>query len=518
MPDWLASLSSSVKMRTGDTLLHLQYAVDPAAAKDPSAQPAAGCALRQIAAELGQQCSGILTGRCSMPSINSRSSNSRSSCWVVFSFILFTALWSASCGRQSADAPPDASPELGVPGRSNEYVSLAASGRYVAAAWAATDEAQTVDVYFAISGDSGLTFGPPVRVNDLPGDARANGEQPPRVSLVTPTSGLPEVTVFWLSRRASGSVLLTSRSTDGGQHFSNATIVAGTDAAGNRGWHAMSASPDGSVLLAWLDHRRMAAAAGTNAPHHHHAGATTAAPPANAVDTVETVATAQLSDLYFAGSPDDPSPKALTSGVCYCCKTAMAHAADGAIYIAWRHVYPGNMRDIAFTISRDGGQTFSTPVRVSEDRWSIAGCPDDGPAMAVDAGGRVHLVWPTVVTASDGSMQKSIFHSMTTDGKTFTPRVVIPHGEAIQHNHPQVAATGDGAIVVAWDGYIGGAPHVFRARGSLDDGGVMQFKKVDEDPPLGNYPVVIASDTYTITAWASRGTAAVIRLTTELTR
>jgi hypothetical protein len=196
----------------------------------------------------------------------------------------------------------------------------------------------------------------------------------------------------------------------------------------------------------------------------------------------------------------------------------MAHGADGAIYIAWRHVYPGNMRDIAFTVSRDGGQTFSAPVRVSEDHWSIAGCPDDGPAMTVDAAGRVHVVWPTVVTASDGSIQKSIFHSMTTDGRTFTPRVVIPHAEAIQHNHPQVAATGDGSIMVAWDGYIGGAPHVFRARGSLDDGGVMQFKKLDEDPAPGNYPVVIASDTHTITAWASRLPAAMIRLTTELTR
>jgi hypothetical protein len=336
------------------------------------------------------------------------------------------------------------------------------------------------------------------------------------VSLVAPKSGPPEVTVFWLSRRASASVLLTSRSTDGGRRFSNAEIVAGTDAAGNRGWQAMSASPDGRVRLAWLDHRRTAPAAGANATHHHHATSTTGTTvPAN---TADTVAAAQLSDLYFAASPDDPSPKALTAGVCYCCKTAMAHGADGTIYIAWRHVYPGNMRDIAFTVSRDGGQTFSAPVRVSEDHWSIAGCPDDGPSMTVDATGRVHVVWPTVVTASDGSMQKSIFHSMTNDGQTFTPRVVIPHGEAIQHNHPQVAATGADAIMVVWDGYIGGAPHVFRALGSLDDGGVMQFKKFDEDPAPGNYPVVIASDTHAITAWASRSSAGMIRVTSELTR
>jgi hypothetical protein len=135
--------------------------------------------------------------------------------------------------------------------------------------------------------------------------------------------------------------------------------------------------------------------------------------------------------------------------------------------------------------------------------------------MTVDAAGRVHVVWSTVETASDGSMQKSIFHSMTNDGRTFTPRVLIPHGKAIQHNHPQVAAIGS-ALVVAWDGYIGGSPHVFRARGSLDAGGVMEFKNFAEDPKPGNYPILVASDTHTITAWASRSPAAMIRLTTEL--
>jgi len=35
-------------------------------------------------------------------------------------------------------------------------------------------------------------------------------------------------------------------------------------------------------------------------------------------------------------------------------------------FAAWRHVYPGNIRDIAFTVSRDGGRTlrnrFASPT------------------------------------------------------------------------------------------------------------------------------------------------------------
>ena len=57
--------------------------------------------------------------------------------------------------------------------------------------------------------------------------------------------------------------------------------------------------------------------------------------------------------LLFAGTVTG-SARALTSGVCYCCKTSLA-IADGSVYAVWRHVYPGNMRDIAFTVSRDGG-------------------------------------------------------------------------------------------------------------------------------------------------------------------
>ena len=39
--------------------------------------------------------------------------------------------------------------------------------------------------------------------------------------------------------------------------------------------------------------------------------------------------------------------------------------SDGAIYLAWRQVYAGNIRDITFTSSRDGGRTFAPPATFS---------------------------------------------------------------------------------------------------------------------------------------------------------
>ena len=121
---------------------------------------------------------------------------------------------------------------------------------------------------------------------------------------------------------------------------------------------------------------------------------------------------------------------------------------------AWRHVYPGDLRDIAFAISRDGGRSFSAPSRVSEDGWAINGCPDDGPALVVDAGGVTHIVWPTVIAGDEPV--GALFYASTRDGQRFTPRVRIPTLGSPKPMHPQMALAADGTLVVAWDELIDG--------------------------------------------------------------
>ena len=128
----------------------------------------------------------------------------------------------------------------------------------------------------------------------------------------------------------------------------------------------------------------------------------------------------------------------LLKGVCYCCKVAMATGADGAIIAAWRHVYAGNIRDIAFTISRDGGRTFAAPQRLSEDRWQLAGCPDDGPALAVDGAGVIHAVWPTVIGGE--KPEGAIFYASSRDGRSFSSRTRIPTLGSPKPMHPQIVA------------------------------------------------------------------------------
>ncbi|HEX2339793.1 MAG TPA: sialidase family protein [Vicinamibacterales bacterium] len=303
---------------------------------------------------------------------------------------------------------------IGVEGRDNRNASLVSVNRFVALAWTAT-VGKTTDVFFSVSRD-GSPFDPPRQVNDRAGDALAGGEQPPRV-LLSAGSGTtgPRVAIVWASHLGASAIRL-ARSANGGREFMPAESVSPPEATGHRGWPAAAADRAGNAHVVWLD--------------HGHGSWLTA-----------------RSTSLTTNASRSVGPARVAGGVCYCCKTAIAAGPRGTLYAAWRHVYPGNVRDIAVAVSRDAGATFEAPVRVSEDGWEINGCPDDGPAVAVDSSGTLHIAWPTVV---DGS-RKSIFYATSRDGRTFTPRREVPGLGSDSRAHPQIAASSDGRVAIVWD-------------------------------------------------------------------
>jgi hypothetical protein len=272
--------------------------------------------------------------------------------------------------------------------------------------------------------------------------------------------------------------------------------MPGGDAAGNRGWESTATDRDGHVVAVWLDHREVAAGTAT-APMHHegqdHVGHST---------TIDGVSKAQLSKLYFSRLDAAGDPRPLTGGVCYCCKTAVAVGPDGSVYAAWRHVYPGNVRDIAFTVSRDNGRTFATPVRVSDDKWVLDGCPENGPAMAVDGRNRVHVVWPTLVGGAtpDSEPTLAIFYAAS-DGARFTARERIPTDGLPRH--PQMAIDSRGSIAVAWDEQANGSRRVVIGRAVANDRGPVRFTREIVGEGSAVYPVVAAMADGLAVAWTN---------------
>ena len=390
--------------------------------------------------------------------------------------------------------------ELGINGRSNSFASLAASGRFVVVAWGASTTDGATDVFIAASHDAGRSFGVPARVNNAAGEARLSGEQPPRVALVPRTGHDPAIVVIWTAKAAGGTRLLSARSDDGGKSFAAAARIPGSDGSGNRGWESIATTPDGGVVTVWLDHHEASSrGGGTSSPahtEHQHL--------ASGADKTDGVARAQLSKLMFARMGDPGSSRTLTGGVCYCCKTAIATDTAGGVYAAWRHVYEGNVRDVAFTRSFDRGRTFAPAVRVSKDNWVLDGCPENGPAMTIDERNRVHIVWPTLVPgATPGSEPTlALFHAMSSDGRRFTTRQRITT-EGVPR-HPQIVSGRGGELIIAWDEQARGTRRVAVARATIDGGGRTRFvRHLIDDSTRAEYPVLTAVNDGTVVAWTS---------------
>jgi hypothetical protein len=223
---------------------------------------------------------------------------------------------------------------------------------------------------------------------------------------------------------------------------------------------------------------------------------------ATGAEPADGVARAQLSKLFFAHLDDTGSARAITGGVCYCCKTAVAVGPDGAIYAAWRHVYPGNVRDIAFTMSRDGGRSFSEPVRVSDDGWVLDGCPENGPAMVVDPQGTIHLVWPTLIPAVNAGSEPTLglFHAASSDGRRFSPRRQIPTDGFPRH--PQIAMSGDGRLLAMWDEEANATRRVAAALSPTEGPDGVRFTRMPiGGQERGEYPVVAGVEDGFVAVW-----------------
>ena len=389
--------------------------------------------------------------------------------------VLLLLSWplAAGCGRA-----PSGPIELAVAGRSGAHVTLAADGDRVAAVWAATGSGGT-DIFLAVSDDAGRTFAPPVRVNDIDGDASVGGEQPPRVVLEGNSAD-----VVWVSKRAGVRGIRAAASTNAGRSFAPARWITSGDLTGMRGWESAAPGADGVVHAVWLDGR----AASSSNP----------GPAAPAVPGGAHRHGAARQDIYHAMWKGDGAPieTAVASNVCFCCKTAIVtRGAD--VFVAWRHLFPGGVRDIALARSSDGGRTFPEPTRVSEDNWRIDACPDDGPAMTVDDDGVLRLAWPTLVEEG-GASRIAIFASTSRDGgATFSPRTRVD-GAAGGAAHPRIATGRAGRSAVVWDELAEGSRRVmFR----LTDGGTPAVVSTGR---IASYPAIAAAGDGFVVAWTDQ--------------
>jgi len=396
----------------------------------------------------------------------------------------------AGCDRAGPELGPALT--LAEAGASNPTVAVDPRTGTAYVAWVGA-QSSGADVYLArIERGEAM---PPVRVNDIPGDAAPHEQAPAQVA-VAPNG---DVLVLWQNnrpiegRRFPASDLRLARSTDGGRTFEPAVTV-NDDAGGlpsSHTFHDIAVAPDGTVYVSWIDSRerdRVRAALGIadeggHGGHGGHAAADGDAPEMPSSD----VRVARSTD---GGRTFEPGI-VVARDVCPCCRTSLAVTPDGAVLVAWRRVFDGDVRDIVVARSTDGGRTFSLPARVHDDGWVIPGCPHAGPSLALDGEGRVHAAWYT------GSQDRQgVYVAASADGgTTFGEPLPLLAGGWVPVSLVRLAALPDGAILAAWDDRRDEQRRIAIAR--LEGSRV---RVLDDDVP-GSAPALAAAGGTTAVAW-----------------
>jgi len=214
------------------------------------------------------------------------------------------------------------------------------------------------------------------------------------------------------------SELRLSRSSDGGKTFGPSTVVNDDGQVINHTFDALQMAADGAVYVAWIDGREGKKEPGTFV--------------AKSTDHGRTI-TKNLK---------------VDENTCVCCRTALATSIDGIVYLAWRKIFDGNIRETVVSRSTDGGETFSSPAIVGNDRWVYPACPHRPASLGVDRQGRLYVVWYT-----EGADETPAIYLAYSDdqGATFSPKKQLNVSKGTFPDHPQMAVDPEGRVVVVWE-------------------------------------------------------------------
>jgi hypothetical protein len=231
-----------------------------------------------------------------------------------------------------------------------------------------------------------------------------------------------EIYVSWSSSKAKpegtlfASDLRLSRSLDGGQHF-EPPLRINEDRPMSHSFEGLAVAADGTVLVSWIDSRDGWEKAGT-----------------------------YLARIAQRGTQVESLAR-LDSDTCVCCRVDVATGPQDAVVALWRKVFPGNIRDMVLSLSRDGGRTFAPVLPVHADHWQIAACPHRGGVVGMDGSGRLYVSWYT-----EGAKEEpSLLFTASTDGQHFAPPQRLDKSTTSIPDHLRMAVGATGHAVIVWE-------------------------------------------------------------------
>ena len=278
--------------------------------------------------------------------------------------------------------------------------------------WVRMNNDSTTSFCYAIKKEDN-SFSDPIVIPNS-GNIQPHGENAPKI--VFKPSG--EIIALWGTKstnpknKYSGMVYYT-QSFDNGTTWTLPRKLVNDTAGYDQRYYDVAILPDGEAGVIWLDNRK----AGDE----------------------------QGSALYFATTNGKDGfvgeGNLISEPACQCCRTVLYIDKKGEIHALYRGIIQDSIRDMVHIISTDGGKTFSTPKRISEDNWVLKACPHTGPAMTENENG-VHFAWFT------GGQGKGAYYTNSSDnGHSFNHRDSV----SLKGSHPQISSAANGDLLIVWD-------------------------------------------------------------------
>lgn len=343
-------------------------------------------------------------------------------------------------------------------------------------------------VTLADDGETGLLYvrvddGKPVAIDDPVAIPVLDAETPPQVVVGSDD-------VIHLAYAASESVkekwntmaVRYIRSEDGGTTWTDPVNAGGVTFGGYRNDHELHVADDGRVYVAWLD--------------------------SNFSDEYSSDIHVAISSSADGGKTWSDVALVDEKRSCECCRVAIATTSGGEVFVAWRKIFDGGIRDIAIASSSDYGLTWSEPTRVFADEWEMDHCPDAGPSLVVGSSDNLHIAWWTGKPGAAG-----VKYARALNGSTmFETPVTLKVDEMSRSSHVQLAVGGgdsDSAselVAVTWDDGALQTPQIV-VRVSHDGGDTFdELQYLSDSPSAASYPTVdIGPADKLVIGWHTRG-------------
>ncbi len=289
------------------------------------------------------------------------------------------------------------------------------AGGNINVVWAHSPDISFTDIFFSRSTDGGATFSTPKNLSNNTGDS--SGPQ-----IAVDVSG--NISVVWADTTSPNADIFFSRSTDGGTTFSTPK-----DLSNNTGgifsfallFPQIAVDASGNINVVWANNTLT---------------------------------------IFFSRSTDGGATFSTPKNLSNAGGSFQPHIAvdgSGKINVVWRGSTPGNA-DIFFSRSTDGGATFSTPQKLSNNTGE-----SELPQMVVDSSGNINVVWHDV---TPGNLD--IFFSRSTDGgATFSTPKNLSNNTG-NSSGPRIAVDGDGNSNVVWVDTTPGNSDIFFSRGVVN--------------------------------------------------